>query len=230
MVTRSTTQAGSLVDAIRQRGGLAVELPLLDIQDVTDGGAALREALNRLTADDWLVVLSPNGSVRVVDHLEVGMCHLAAIGSGTAAAFERAGWTVDLLPDEASSEGLASAFTNVAVRGRVVIVQAEGGREILTDILRSRGIDVEVVIAYRNLIPPVGEEMIKTAQMADTVIFASPSAVDRYVAAAGVNPAGAVCIGSVTAASARGAGFDVHVSEASTVDSLVRALTSHQPD
>lgn len=229
VVTRASAQAAPLVEAIERCGGRTIELPMLEIRDAADGGAALARALHGLSADDWLVVLSPNGSKRVVGRVASGACRLAVVGTATGAVFEKAGWTIDLLPDESSAKGLAKAFLHSVVLGRVLIAQAEHGRPDLADVLRSRGIDVEVVTAYRNQAPTIDDRAVQSAHDADTVVFASPSAVDRYLDAVGLAPTIAVCIGPVTASAARNAGFDVWVAEEATTEALVAAIAGAQP-
>lgn len=224
VVTRAVAQGQPLVDQIERLGGESVVLPLIEIRDAEDDGDALRRVVCSLESDDWLVVLSPNGSTRVVPLLAPGTCKLAVIASGTGSAFVEAGWTIDLMPETASSEGLLEVFGSVELHGRVVIAQAEGGRQVLADGLRSRGVDVDTVVAYRNMVPTIDERAVDAARGADTVVFASPSAVRRYVDAVGVLPRSAVCIGSVTAAEATQAGFEVSIASAPTTDAQLAAL------
>ncbi len=229
VVTRAETQAMSLIEAIEQRGGEVVALPLLEIREPQDGGAELRDALAELESGDWLVVLSPNGARRVVEHADAalltpGACSMAVIASGTGAVLESAGWTVHLRPEVASSEGLLIAFETLKIHGRVLIAQAAGGREVLANGLRERDIDVVTVEAYRNVMPELDDDRVREALMADTVVFASPSAVDRYSANVGMTPARALCIGGVTAARALELGFDVSIAPEPTVDAIVSLL------
>lgn len=224
VVTRATAQAAPLVDAIAARGGTPVSLPLLEIVDAEDGGRALRSQVESLRSHDWLVVLSPNAARRIVSSCQPADAHLAVIASGTAEVFERAGWDIDLIPSVGSSTGLLSAFEGIDVAGSVVIAQAEGGRAELADGLRARGVDVVVVTAYRNQVPHIDRTALDHARQADVVVFASPSAVDRYVAAAGLTPEQAVCIGAVTASTASAAGFTVTSANEPSVQGLIAAI------
>ena len=227
VVTRAAPQAAPLIAAIADLGGAPVALPLLELVDTEDGGAALREAVNDASEADWLVVLSPNGAVRLPEGPFPGK--VAAIASGTAGALNEMGYSVDLVPEVASSVGLLDAFAATEFAGRVIIAQAEVGRRELADGLRERGVEVQVVAAYCNVMPELSPNAIDAAMKADVVVFASPSAVTRYAEHVGHAPEGAVCIGTVTAAEAKAAGFDVAVSESPTTDAIVAALSETAP-
>ena len=165
-MTRAEPQAAPLIDAIGQHGGIAIALPLLKIVDAEDGGVELADALERLEARDWLVVLSPNGARRIIERYRepsVGRPRLAVIGSGTESIFADVGFAADLIPEVASSVGLLEAFSKIAIDSRVLIAQAQNGRAELREGLAERGIDVETVAAYRNLMPAIGSCLLYTS-------------------------------------------------------------------
>lgn len=222
VVTRAVPQAQPLTAAIKEVGGTPVALPLLKLVDAEDGGEALRAAVSEGTAYDWLVVLSPNGAVRLPEGPFPGK--VAAIAAGTAKALDEKGYAVDLIPTTASSLGVLEAFANVNFEGRVIIAQAEVGRPELADGLRERRVEVDVVAAYRNVMPEVADEVAAEARDADVVVFASPSAVTRYAEHVGSSPKRAVCIGTVTAAQAEAAGFSVVVAKAPTTEAIMATL------
>lgn len=224
VVTRAAAQAGELIGAIRAHGGSVVELPLLEIREPFDDGAQLQSSLDSLRPEDWLVITSPNGARRVVGRISPGRCRLAVIAAGTAAVFNQVGWQPDVVADVASSEGLLESLDTEESVGRVVIAQAEDGRDVLAAGLHERGVPVDVVVAYRNVTPEVSAVAIDRAREADTVVFASPSAVTRYVLAVGASPPDAVSIGVVTTSAAVDAGFAVTTANEPTVEGLVAAL------
>lgn len=226
VVTRAPEQSKDLVDSITQAGGVAVELPLVQIEPIEDASKSLAAAVLNLGADDWLVVLSPNAARLVVEQVDPRSCKLAVLASGTAAVFEAAGWAIDLRPDIISSEGLLEAFETVAIAGWVLIIQAEGGRSVLQDGLRDQGVVVERIAAYRNVLPPLDKAAVDAALAANVVVFASPSAVRRYVEHVGVLPVRAVCIGGVTAGAAVAVGFETSIATAPTVEAIVERLAS----
>ena len=70
VVARARAQSAGLVEALEKQGATAVAVPVIEIQDPADGGAALRAGLDALTSGDWLVITSPNGATRVAAALD----------------------------------------------------------------------------------------------------------------------------------------------------------------
>lgn len=233
VVTRATDQAGSLADALRERGAEVVELPVIAIAESTAGGAALTEALDRAVAGryDWIVVTSPNGARRVAGGL-AGRAfpgRIAAVGPKTAAPLVAAGHAVDLVPASAVAEGLLAEFPvpgDPAGGGRVLVARAETARALLPDGLRAAGWEVEVVVAYRNVAPDVDPGVLAAAARADLVTFTSESTVHRYhdLFPGVVSPVEAACIGPISAAAARHAGHEVVQADPHSVEGLVAAV------
>ena len=102
-------------------------------------------------------------------------------------------------------------------------------RDLLPAGLRETGAEVNVVVAYRTVAQGDVRERVLAGLRAgvDLVTFASPSAVENFVAAAPewVPRIAAAVIGPVTEEACRRAGIEVHVVAApATVDGLARAL------
>ena len=226
VVTRATDQAGSLSTALADHGAKVVELPVVSIEESADGGEALSAALARADRYDWIVVTSPNGARRVADRLaRPTMARLAAIGPKTAQPLLEAGHPVDLIPDRAVAEGLLEAFPPSDGTGRVLLARAETARHVLPDGLRDAGWEVDVVVAYRNVIPDVDPEIREQARSAALVTFTAQSTVRRYHdLAGGPTPVTAACIGPISAAVARQLGFTVVEAEPHSVAGLVDSV------
>jgi uroporphyrinogen III methyltransferase/synthase len=229
VVTRARDQAGPLVEGLRRRGAAPVEVPVVEIADPADGGAALAAAADRLATFDWVVLTSANGVDRLLGHLRdsraFGTCRIAAIGPATAASLGRWHVVADLVPDEAVGEALVDAFPRGP--GRVLLAQAAGARPVVADGLRAAGWEVEEVEAYRTVPARLDRGLIAAAAGADAITFTASSTVQAYLDAAGPGavPPVVVCIGPVTAATARDAGLPVTaVADPHTVDGLLAAL------
>lgn len=211
VVTRAPAQASRLTQRLRDAGAEVINVPTIAVVDPPDGGAALRAAADTVSAYDWVVLTSPNGAERfleaVGDVRRLAGVQLAVVGPGTGAALASRGLIADLVPERYVAEGLLEAFG--AGTGRVLVPQALVARDVLVDGLRAAGWDVEVAAAYETVPATVEPEVVAAVATCDAAVFASSSAVRNFVAAVGADdrPAVALCIGPVTAATARESGF-----------------------
>ena len=235
VVTRPRQQASTLARRLRDLGAQPLEVPTIEIVDPSDDGAALRDAVARLHAHEWVVLTSANGVNRFCDVLRDGRdlagVKLAAIGAGTAEALALRNLVADLVPERFVAESLLEAFPLPSgAGGRVLLAQAEVAREVLPDGLRSLGWQVEVVPAYRTVPAEVGDDARSAVAGADIVTFTSASTVERFLDAYGPDavPPVVACIGPITADAARQRDLRVDVvADVHTLDGLVDALLAH---
>jgi uroporphyrinogen III methyltransferase/synthase len=235
VVTRPEGQASVLAEQLRGAGADAVILPVIEIEDPADGGAALSAALDDVGGYDWVVVTSANGASRVLaglpDARALGGVSVAAIGPGTAAALADGNIRADLVPERFVAEGLLEAFPAPPDGGgRVLLARAAVARDTLPEGLRAEGWDVDVVEAYRTVPATPDAAALDAAAAADIVTFTSSSTVTRFLEVAGPDrvPPLVACIGPVTSATARDAGLTVDVEATDhTVPGLVAALVEH---
>lgn len=243
VVTRAEHQVGGISAELGDLGAQVIEVPVIELSEPADSGAALGAALERLRAGDfeWVVFSSANAVERffelVPDVRVFGAARVAAVGPATAEALARLRVVADLVPPEHSAEGLVRAFPTPAAApdpqqrgaGAVLVPQAAGARPALRRGLEALGWRVEAVEAYRTLQRRVAPEVLRAAGRADAICFASPSAVDAYMdqaepAGAGV-PAVVACIGPTTSAAARARGLEVLAEAAEhTAGGLAAAL------
>jgi uroporphyrinogen III methyltransferase/synthase len=236
VVTRARHQSSALLARLRELGAEPIEVPVIDVVDPRDGGRALREALARIAEYDWLVVTSPNGASRVLaalrDARQLAPVRVAALGPGTAEALRSGNIAADLVPPRFVAEGLLEVFPGPTTgdRGRVLLARAAVAREALPEGLAALGWRVDVVEAYRTVGVPVDERQRAAVATADTITFTSSSTVERFVEALGVEaaPPTVVCIGPVTAQTARAHGLHVDaVAPEHSLDGLVAELVRH---
>lgn len=220
VVTRAADQAGTLSALLAEAGAHVIEVPTIAIVEPPDGGVALIAAVvaaaHPAAAYDWIVVTSGNGASRLVgaaraaglSRSDLG-AQIAVVGPGTADVLGAYGWPVDLVPERFVGEGLVDAFGEGP--GRVLVAQAEAARPVVVDGLRAKGWTVDVVIAYRTIPAVLDAALVAEAAAADAITFTSSSTVANYLQAAGATnvPAVVVCIGPVTAATARERGLAV---------------------
>lgn len=240
VVTRRLSQASALVRALRDRGAEVLEVPAIEVVPPEDV-RPLDAALSRRESYDWIAFTSANAVHAVRDRLgALGLPPLtssgpriASVGPSTTEAVRRAfpDGAVALEPEGTfRAAGLVEAFARVCGAGSRVLVPASSrARDELALGLRSLGLEVDVVEAYRTVEPADLAASVARCldQGFDAVTFASPSAVEGFAGAAGNRARGlaAAVIGPSTEAAAREAGFDVRaVADPSTADGLVAAL------
>ncbi len=232
VVCRARHQASGLVDRLRRRGAEAIEVPVIEIVDPADGGAALAGAAARVREHGWIAFTSANTVERffacIRDARDLGGVRVAAVGPGTAAALAARGVAADLVPGASVAEGLVEALAP-HTPGRILLPQAAGARPVLAEGLRAAGWEVTAVEAYRTVpAGPPAPDLVAAAAKADAVLFTSASTVENYLDAA--VPPTVVCIGPVTAAAARRRGITVAaVAERHDLDGLVEALVRALP-
>ena len=244
LVPRAQTQAVALADRIRALGGTPVTAPVLTIEAGDRPG--LDAAVDELARGDFEVLglTSPNGVDALADALRrrghdaralAGVATVACVGPGTASRlWERLRVVADVVPDTATTEGLAAALP--PGDGRVLLPRADIATDVLTSRLRDKGWQPVEVVAYRTGRPERLPEDVLAALEAgevDLLAFGSSSTVRNFVALAGGGAwrGRVVSIGPVTSATCRELGLPVAV-EATThdLDGLVDALVTAAAD
>ena len=241
VVTRAQDQAGDFSERLRALGADAIELPVISIQPPEDPGP-LDRAIAQLGVYDWVIFTSVNGlrffmnrldrSPRDLRSLKARIC---AIGPATRRAIEDLHLKVDLMPDEYVAESLVSAFRPIQLDGsRVLLPRAAVARDLIPSELSKLGAQVEVVEAYRNIVPENAAERAReifgAAQKPDWITFTSSSTVNNCIAIAGRDALDGVhiaSIGPVTSNTAREHGLTVDVeAKEFTLDGLIQAILS----
>ena len=227
LVTRARHQAGQLSLQLSALGAEVIEVPAIEILP-PESFEPLDAALRSLSQYQWLIVTSAN-TVRVLsDRMAAAgipardFSHLkiAAIGSGTAHALRELGLAIHLTPEEYVAESLLTALGDQLSEARVLLARAAVARDIIPQALTARGAQVDVVNAYRTVIPEDSARQIaqlfsptrqiSEQQIPDAATFTSSSTVTNFfqlLRSAGIDepPAGmrAVSIGPITSQTLR---------------------------
>lgn len=226
-LTREPSQAESLRLRLEELGAEVLLCPVLRFVE-PDDPAPLAGALERLESFDWLLFTSPNG-VRTFfealshhgDSRRLGRAKIGVIGPGTRAALQQRGLQADLVPTRSVAEGLLEALQDHPMQDRrVLIPRAQEAREVLPEELTRRGARVEVVPCYKTVMP---EPPPRLAEV-DRVVLMSSSAARHFRQLCAENPE-CVCIGPITAETARQQGFTrILQAEQYDEDGVVRTL------
>jgi uroporphyrinogen-III synthase len=242
LVTRGTEKADRLPALLEEAGATVVPVPLLATEPLA-GAADLRAALERLrrggpaAGRPWLVLSSETAVALLLDAAGPGGLDglaIAVVGPATAAALEFGGAAADLVASGQVAESLAAELVAHGITGaRVLLVAAAGGRDVVAPVLVEAGAAVEVLVAYRSVMPPGAADRMRDALRAPAphaVTFTSGSTVRHCALALRGNeppPIPAVCIGPVTARSARDAGWvNVVTAAEHTAEGVVAAAVT----
>ncbi|MFV1993305.1 MAG: uroporphyrinogen-III synthase [Acidiferrobacterales bacterium] len=167
LVTRPDHQAGQLIDLINSAGGLAYGFPSIEIRP-TRNRSALLATIKTLPDCDYVFFISPNAVTHGIEAISgtIGdvpnTVKLAAIGAGTVAALETAGYQCQLSPKENfNSESLLALPALQDVKNkRVIIFRGNGGRNKLKNELSKRGAHVAYAECYERVIPGTSPEAL----------------------------------------------------------------------
>ncbi len=92
---------------------------------------------------------------------------VAAVGEATASAARKAGLQVAFVPAtyvaESLVEGLLQSLQNQQASQRILLARAAIARDVIPDALRAAGAVVDVVDAYRNVLPEAAPEQLRQA-------------------------------------------------------------------
>lgn len=235
VVTRAKGQADALAAPLRALGAGVIEVPTIETRPPADC-SALDRAIANLGSYDWLIFTSANGVRFFLDRLDRSAtdlralrARLCAIGPATRATLEALHLKVDLMGKEYVAEGLLEAFEPYDLAGRrVLLPRAAVARDLVPTELTRRGAQVDVVEAYRTVIPESAAARAAEVEGADCVTFTSSSTVRNFVAAFGAAALAGVqvaSIGPVTTLTARELGMTVAAeAKVFTVEGLVEAV------
>lgn len=248
IVTRAREQSSGFRGLLSDLGAHCIEFPTIEIvpPQSWDG---LDQAIEAIEGFDWVIFTSVNGvkyffnrlegsgkDIRALKDIKIG-----AIGPKTAEAIRVRGLRPDLVPREYRAEALVNAFREGNIYpSRVLMPRAARARDILPRELGKMGCYVEVVEAYRTVIPDYNKEHVKEmlkAGQVDMVTFTSSSTVIHFFEMfqeeqeqlrAWMKRITVACIGPITAKTAEDKGLKVHISPSEyTVPALVDTIVQY---
>ncbi|MBI5304590.1 MAG: uroporphyrinogen-III C-methyltransferase [Chloroflexi bacterium] len=243
LVTRAREQASEFSRMLRDLGAEPIEFPVIRIAPLDDYHP-LDDALTQHY--DWVIFTSVNG-VNAVWHRLAAIgrdarafagTKLCAIGPATAEQLASHGLRADFVPRDASriAEGIVADIGDVNGK-RVLLPRADIARENLAHDLRARGAIVDEVVAYRTVTIDANDPSAQhirdllAAGEIDAITFTSSSTVRGFCSVIKSEIENRklkiVCIGPITAQTARDLGLRVDVTAREyMLEGLTRALVS----
>jgi uroporphyrinogen III methyltransferase / synthase len=241
VITRPERQADDLARLLIKEGATPIYFPTIKIVPPPNW-RELDAAIKKLEDYDWLIFTSANGVAYFLERLlakgkdvrNLKGVKICCIGPATARQMESKGIRVDLVPKNFISEGILKSFSGKNLKGKkILIARAAKARDVLPEGLKIHGAQVDVVTAYETINSGKKKNELKELleeNQVDVITFTSSSTVNNFIKIMGSNfklPKGVkiACIGPVTAAAAKKAGFpiDIHQEEY-TMEGLVEAL------
>ena len=244
VITRPERQADDLARLLAVQGANPIAFPTISIVPPAEW-SELDKALDELESYNWLIFTSANGVHFFFQRLrekgrdvrDLKGIKICCIGPATAGQIESRGISVDLVPDEFIAEGILKSFATMDLQGqKILIPRAAKARDILPEDLRKQGAVVDVAITYQTVNSGRKREELLVAIDAgdvDVITFTSSSTVTNYVEIMGADyvlpPHIKIsCIGPVTAATAKKAGFAIDITQDEyTMDGLVHSLIEY---
>jgi len=251
VVTRAASQASEFVNALEGYGAQVMSCPTIEIKE-PESYQQLDEAIDHLYGYDWLIFTSANAVESFLKRLahqnkqvsDLDAIRVCAIGVATAEKLHHAHVHVDLVPSDYRSEGVFSSLSEFLGGSEklsgvnVLLPRAATGRALLPKALEEAGARVDIVTAYRTVIPDNVDRGRLSAMLtgsADCIAFTSSSTVknlaqlfDTHELSNILKELAIACIGDVTAATALEYGLTVNIQPAtSTVTDLARAIADY---
>jgi uroporphyrinogen-III synthase len=230
VVTRAAHQAEELAEPLRERGAIPILLPAIGIAPPTNP-EPLAHALANLPRYDWIVLTSVN-AIRAVGEQPACRARIATVGAATREFAEAHGWRVSVTPETYVAESLVAALGVEDLQGcRILIPSVAIARDVVREELARRGALVDVVEAYRNVMPaelPARAATVFQPPFPDWITFASSSAVGNLLSVISVETlrhSKIASIGPVTSETIRRHSLTVAAEPvAHTVAALVEAI------
>lgn len=245
-VTRSREQASRISEGLAERGAEVFESPSIRIRPLPLGAASVA----KICSADWLIVTSTNGAEILCEGLlksgrdarSLGGVKIAAVGASTALALRARGLRADLVPETFVAEELAAALIRregKRLKGRrVVLARASEGRDVLLKLLAMQGARVTDLPLYKTVADKSQADALSRKVLnsqLDWVTFTSSSTVKLFLdqltpqaRAAARDGMLALCMGPITTAAAREAGFHVALtSSRATIPDFLNAIEAY---
>ena len=154
LITRPVTLADSLLQRIKDAGGIAHHYPVIRIINI-EQSSSLNSIISNLSGFDIAIFISPTSVQRALDKiisLPITM-RLAVIGKSTEAMLKKLGYNAQIIPDHFNSESLlqhpALQQDNI-INKSIIIFRGVGGRDLLGNELTHRGAQITYAETYKR--------------------------------------------------------------------------------
>jgi uroporphyrinogen III methyltransferase/synthase len=247
LITRPRERASRFAALLREEGAEPVEVPTIQIAPPASW-ELLDRALTAIHTYQWLIFTSVTGVQAFFERFDalhrlrenLAGLSICAIGPATADELRAHGVQVAVMPSEYRAEAVVERLSAFPLQGtRILIPRAAVARDVLPKALAARGAQVDVVEAYRTILPSADQapDICRLFEQGaiDAVTFTSSSTVTNFVMLSGETDLAQLlrdtivaCIGPITAETARSYGLTpTIVAHEYTVPALARAIVAY---
>ena len=166
--TRPREQAVDLSQKIHDAGGVAIELPTIEIV----GTPHWLSSLPDLNTVNQAIFISANAVEHCFSLLQhwPSTIEVIAIGKGSAAALEQFNIRVHIIPEISDSEHLLMLPSlKQAKHQNILLFKGEGGRTLIENVLLERGANLLALNVYRRALPKINHQFVKSIWRDDLV-------------------------------------------------------------
>ncbi len=194
-ITRPVGQARNLAKLLEEQGAKVVHLPLMQIETLPQD-KKLKKKIKKINDYDMAFFISTNAAQIGMELIETYFPSLPkeiqyfAAGPTTARVLQGFGLEV-AYPEKAMSTEALLILPEIRKilqdknkkKKRAVIFRGSGGRELLANALRSKGVDVDYIELYKRVLPEYKESNLKDIlknKKPDGIIFSSAEAIYNF--------------------------------------------------
>lgn len=237
LITRATTQNSSMVEKIRNLGGVPVVAPMIAIEKLHPE-KEIKRVMEGLKHYQYLIFTSMNGIERFFEEIDnhgldtraLAGIKIVCVGRPTEKHLQKYGIKADLVPDRFVAEGILELLKpHLNETDRILVPRARGARPLLVDELQET-CHVDELHLYESSVVEVDWADVESHYKSiDYVTFTSASTVRNFVKQTQglnlFNQAKYMSIGPIT--SKEMAKFDLTVhseAEPHTIDGLIERI------
>lgn len=194
-ITRPAGQARNLTKLLEEQGANVFHLPLMQIETLPQD-KKLEKKIKKINEYDMAFFISTNAAQIGMELIETHFPSLPkeiqyfTPGPTTARVLESYGLDVAYPKKAMSTEALLilpeirKILQNKSKKKkRAVIFRGSGGRELLANALRSKGVDVDYIELYKRVLPEYKDTYLKgilKSKKPDGIIFSSAEAIYNF--------------------------------------------------
>jgi uroporphyrinogen-III synthase len=183
--TRPQGQNEALSQAIRDAGGIAIELPTIKIQ----GTKTWLSLLPDLNSVHKAIFISANAVAHCFSLLAQKQIpwpeaiEVIAIGKGSAKALQQFNIRVDIVPEYTDSEHLLALSTLAhPYQQNIILFKGEGGRPLIEETLKHKGANLYTLCVYLRTLPKISHQFIKSIwhdDLVDIILLTSEQSMNH---------------------------------------------------